>query len=232
FGDYSYTPPVGGDVYSSNPGNSVLVPLLHSLGVNAGAHHTHTLGLDPTIDENYSPGDKERSDSERELLLLRVVSLKVLASSRSTISGTGLSTWPHKQPLRKSFRTAANLSNRIWSKMELRAGEDLDDQAGRRSPLQTYPRQVSVRCFLDRNRRFPGVQMAHGRGDRDGPSKLGAWPGQLSGDGGRNRTRYSAKASPVPEAQNKVHDERRRYSLPAFRARTVDTQSVWSLARQ
>jgi hypothetical protein len=66
FGDYSYTPPVEGDVYSSDPGNSILIPLLHSLGVNAGAYHTHTRGLDPTLDENYSPKDKLDSDSERE----------------------------------------------------------------------------------------------------------------------------------------------------------------------
>jgi hypothetical protein len=70
FGDYSYAPPRPGDVYSSDPGNSILIPLLHSFGVNAGAYHTHALGLDPAIDENYSPRDKEQSDSEEEPFFL------------------------------------------------------------------------------------------------------------------------------------------------------------------
>jgi hypothetical protein len=64
FGDYSYTPPIEGDAYSSSPGNSVLAPLFHSLGVNAGTYHTHTRGADPTLNENYSPKDKQDSDSE------------------------------------------------------------------------------------------------------------------------------------------------------------------------
>jgi len=64
FGDYSYTPPLEGDAFKSDPGNSVLTPLLHSLGVNAGPYHTHTRGLDPERDEDYSQGDKDRSDGE------------------------------------------------------------------------------------------------------------------------------------------------------------------------
>jgi hypothetical protein len=64
FGDYSYAPPREGDALSSDPGNSVLVPLLHSLGVNAGTYHTHTRGADPALDEEYSPGDTEKSDDE------------------------------------------------------------------------------------------------------------------------------------------------------------------------
>jgi len=63
-GDYSYTPPSEGTAYSSSPGNSVLTPLLHSLGVNAGAYHTHTRGADPALNENYSLKDKRDSDSE------------------------------------------------------------------------------------------------------------------------------------------------------------------------
>ena len=63
-GDYSYTPPTEGTAYSSDPGNRVLTPLLHSLGVNAGAYHTHTRGADPTLNENYSQKDKHDSDSE------------------------------------------------------------------------------------------------------------------------------------------------------------------------
>ena len=64
FGDYSYTPPLEGTAFSSQPGNSVLTPLLHSLGVNAGTYHTHTRGLDPERNESYSPGDKDVSDGE------------------------------------------------------------------------------------------------------------------------------------------------------------------------
>lgn len=63
-GDYSYTPPLEGDSYKSDPGNRVLKPLLHSLGVNAGPYHTHTRGLDPERDEGYSPKDKQDSDYE------------------------------------------------------------------------------------------------------------------------------------------------------------------------
>jgi hypothetical protein len=63
-GDYSYTPPSEGAAYSSTPGNSVLTPLFHSLGVNAGAYHTHTRGADPARNENYSSKDKQESDSE------------------------------------------------------------------------------------------------------------------------------------------------------------------------
>ena len=66
FGDYSYMPPAEGTPFSSSPGNSVLTPLLHSLGVNAGTYHTHTRGIDPTLDENYSPKDKHDSDGEGE----------------------------------------------------------------------------------------------------------------------------------------------------------------------
>lgn len=66
FGDYSYTAPAEGTPFSSSPGNSVLTPLLHSLGVNAGTYHTHARGIDPTLDENYSPKDKHDSDGERE----------------------------------------------------------------------------------------------------------------------------------------------------------------------
>jgi hypothetical protein len=64
FGDYSYTPPIEGTPFSSSPGNSLLTPLLHSLGVNAGTYHTHTRGTDPARDEEYSPGDTEKSDDE------------------------------------------------------------------------------------------------------------------------------------------------------------------------
>ena len=53
-----------GTPYSSDPGNSVLTPVLHSLGVNAGTYHTHTLGTDPVLDEDYSPRDTDRSDGE------------------------------------------------------------------------------------------------------------------------------------------------------------------------
>jgi len=63
-GDYSYTPPIEGNAYSSDPGNRVLLPLLHSLGVNAGTYHTHTAGNDPVLNENYSPKDKQDSDDE------------------------------------------------------------------------------------------------------------------------------------------------------------------------
>jgi hypothetical protein len=63
-GDYSYTPPIEGDAFKSDPGNSVLKPLLHSLGINAGPYHTHTRGLAPELDENYSERDKNRSDAE------------------------------------------------------------------------------------------------------------------------------------------------------------------------
>jgi hypothetical protein len=63
-GDYSYTPPIEGDAFKSDPGNRVLKPLLHSLGVNAGPYHTHTRGLDPERDEDYSPKDKSDSDYE------------------------------------------------------------------------------------------------------------------------------------------------------------------------
>jgi hypothetical protein len=62
-GDYSYTPPIEGEAFKSDPG-SRLKPLVHSLGVNAGTYHTHTRGLYPERDENYSPGDKDRSDGE------------------------------------------------------------------------------------------------------------------------------------------------------------------------
>jgi hypothetical protein len=67
FGDYSYAPPREGEAFRSNPGNSVLVPLFHSLGVNAGTNHTHTRGLDPERDEDYSPRDKDVSDQEENL---------------------------------------------------------------------------------------------------------------------------------------------------------------------
>jgi hypothetical protein len=63
-GDYSYTPAIEGDSYKSAPGNRVLKPLLHSLGVNAGTYHTHTRGLDPESNEGYSLGDKDKSDGE------------------------------------------------------------------------------------------------------------------------------------------------------------------------
>jgi Domain of unknown function (DUF4329) len=63
-GDYSYTPPLEGNAYSSDPGNRVLTPLFHSLGVNAGAYHTHTRGNDPVLNENYSLKDKRDSDDE------------------------------------------------------------------------------------------------------------------------------------------------------------------------
>ena len=65
FGDYSYTPPTEGESYSSSPGYSALT-LLHSLGVNAGAYHTHARGADPALNENYSTKDKQDSDSEGE----------------------------------------------------------------------------------------------------------------------------------------------------------------------
>jgi hypothetical protein len=63
-GDYSYTPAIEGESYKSEPGNRVLTPLLHSLGVNAGTYHTHTRGLDPERNEGYSQGDKDVSDGE------------------------------------------------------------------------------------------------------------------------------------------------------------------------
>ena len=63
-GDYSYTPPIEGDAFSSKPGSRPGL-LLHSLGVNAGTYHTHTPGTDPARDERYSPGDKQLSDDER-----------------------------------------------------------------------------------------------------------------------------------------------------------------------
>lgn len=62
-GDYSYTPPTEGEAYASSPGYRALT-LLHSLGVNAGAYHTHTRGADPALNENYSSKDKQDSDSE------------------------------------------------------------------------------------------------------------------------------------------------------------------------
>lgn len=63
-GSYSYAPPNEGTSYSANPGNSVLTPLFHSLGINAGTYHTHTRGLDPVRNERYSPGDTDLSDRE------------------------------------------------------------------------------------------------------------------------------------------------------------------------
>ena len=63
FGDYSYTPPKEGKAFSSSPGSRPGL-LLHSLGVNAGTYHTHTPGTDPVRDEEYSLGDKVRSDDE------------------------------------------------------------------------------------------------------------------------------------------------------------------------
>jgi hypothetical protein len=66
FGNYSYTPPSEGTAISSSPGDSVITPLLHSLGVNAGTYHRHTRGADPTLNENYSPADKSASDYEGE----------------------------------------------------------------------------------------------------------------------------------------------------------------------
>lgn len=62
-GDYSYTPPMEGDGFSSKPGSRPGL-LLHSLGVNAGTYHTHTHGTEPARDEEYSPGDKQTSDEE------------------------------------------------------------------------------------------------------------------------------------------------------------------------
>jgi hypothetical protein len=63
-GDYSYTPPIEGEAFSSSPGSKVLVPLPHSFGINAGTYHTHTRGMDPARDERYSPHDAEISDGE------------------------------------------------------------------------------------------------------------------------------------------------------------------------
>ena len=64
FGDYSFTPPIEGTAISSDPGDSLLTPLLHSLGVNAGTYHTHARGADSVVDEESSPGDTVRSDGE------------------------------------------------------------------------------------------------------------------------------------------------------------------------
>jgi len=89
-GNYSYTPPAEGNSYKSEPGNRVLTPLLHSLGVNAGTYHTHTRGFDPESNEGYSPGDKDVSDGEGMPSYLGTPSgmiYKYSPISKSSISG-------------------------------------------------------------------------------------------------------------------------------------------------
>ncbi len=64
FGAYSYTAPNRGTKDRSNPGSCPI------LGHNEGAYHTHG-GNDPAYDnENFSPADKDFSDSENLPLYL------------------------------------------------------------------------------------------------------------------------------------------------------------------
>jgi hypothetical protein len=105
-GDYSYTPPVEGDSYKSDPGNRVLKPLVHSLGVNAGAYHTHTRGLDPERDEDYSQGDKDHSDSEDAPSSLATPNGTIYKYSPNPNrpSQDDVSTWQHQGSVNNSPR--------------------------------------------------------------------------------------------------------------------------------
>lgn len=59
-----YAPAREGTPFSVSPGHKVLVPLLHSLGINAGTYHTHTHGMYYPENEKYAPHDKVISDEE------------------------------------------------------------------------------------------------------------------------------------------------------------------------
>jgi RHS repeat-associated protein len=96
FGSFSYTSPNEGTAYSSYPGNSFLAPIIHSFGFNAGSYHTHTPGNDPALNENYSQGDINVSNSEGQPSYLGTPSGQIYKytpdpnqPAQGTISGIG-----------------------------------------------------------------------------------------------------------------------------------------------